>query len=223
MPIPKKITREVPKTAKERVYTELRSWIINGTLKPEEKLSDQEISQYFSVSRTPVREAIQLLSDQKLVDIYPGRETRVAPIDLKNAGSNYKIAGDLHAIALEFAYPKLTPETISELKKINTAFAQANRERNIEHAYSYDSAFHGIFINLADNYFLAEFLKILGSHIQRIENLYYNVVENYTDSPSEHEQIITALEHHDLPSAMNTMRYNWLHTLEIIDTHVVGK
>ena len=53
MPIPVKTPLEKQKTAKERIYILLREWIINGTLQPEEKISDQEISQYFSVSRTP--------------------------------------------------------------------------------------------------------------------------------------------------------------------------
>ena len=53
MPIPVKTPLEKQKTAKERIYIQLREWIINGTLQPEEKISDQEISQYFSVSRTP--------------------------------------------------------------------------------------------------------------------------------------------------------------------------
>ena len=73
MPIPVKTPLEKQKTAKERIYIQLREWIINGTLQPEEKISDQEISQYFSVSRTPAREAIQMLADQKLVEIYPGK------------------------------------------------------------------------------------------------------------------------------------------------------
>ena len=112
MPIPVKTPLEKQKTAKERIYTQLREWIINGTLEPGEKISDQEISQYFSVSRTPAREAIQMLSDQKLVEIYPGKSTCVSPIDLKEASSHYRMMAELHALAVEFAWPHLTPEYI---------------------------------------------------------------------------------------------------------------
>ena len=102
MPIPVKTPLEKQKTAKERIYIQLREWIINGTLQPEEKISDQEISQYFSVSRTPAREAIQMLADQKLVEIYPGKETRIAPVNLEEASSHYRMMAELHALAVEF-------------------------------------------------------------------------------------------------------------------------
>ena len=55
MPIPKQAPYEAPKSAKMRIYEALREWIIDGTLQPGEKILDSEISQYFSVSRTPVR------------------------------------------------------------------------------------------------------------------------------------------------------------------------
>ena len=53
MPIPKQVSYEAPKSAKMRIYEALREWIIDGTLQPGEKILDSEISQYFSVSRTP--------------------------------------------------------------------------------------------------------------------------------------------------------------------------
>lgn len=212
MPIPEKKSDRQPKTAKELVYTKVREWIINGTLQPQEKISDQEISQYFSVSRTPVREAIQMLSDQKLVDIYPGKETRVSPVNMEETISTYRIMAELHALALEFAFPKITQETLSQLRKIDQSFAAAAKKRNVEEAGMYDQRFHNTILNISDTYFIAEFSDILKSHIQRIENIYYK--ENDSISFETHENIITALEAHDLINAKEAMRNNWIHTFE---------
>lgn len=212
MPIPKKESDRQPKTAKELVYTKMREWIINGTLQPEEKISDQEIAQYFSVSRTPVREAIQMLADQKLVNIYPGRETRVSPLNMDEAIYTYGMMAELHVLALEFSYPKITRETIAELRKTDQSFYAAAEKHNVEEAAAYDQRFHGTFIQLSDHYFLAEFTHILASHIQRIENLYY--MQHASVSFESHEGIIAALEEHDLPKAKEAMRNNWIHTLE---------
>lgn len=217
MPIPQKAPESGPKTARERIYQELRQWIIDGTLKPDERISDQEISQYFSVSRTPVREAMQLLADQKLINIYPGRESRVSPIDFHNARTSYRIAAELHAMAVEFAYPKITESILNELKAINDSFFSAGEQNLVADEKHYDQQFHGIFLTLADNYFLTEFTMTLGSHIERIENLYYSIIKNYKNSVSEHAQIIASLEQKDIVAAKETMRYNWMHTLEILD------
>ncbi|MBS6644809.1 MAG: GntR family transcriptional regulator [Clostridiaceae bacterium] len=214
MPIPSKSLPEKPKTAKERVYSEVREWIINGTLQPDERISDQEISYYFSVSRTPVREAMQLLADQKLVTISPGKETRVAPINLKEAIQNYRIMAELQSLAVELTYPQITPQTIDELKRINKSFAIAVNTHDIENTQRFDDQFHDIFLKEVNSYFLTEFTKILKSHLQRIEILYYK--EKDLISSQTHEEIIAALEHQDLKKAKEAMRNNWLYTLEKI-------
>ena len=67
MPIPVKQQAEERLTAKALVYKTLREWITDGTLQPGEQIYDQEIAKYFNVSRTPVREAMQLLADQKQI------------------------------------------------------------------------------------------------------------------------------------------------------------
>ena len=214
MPIPVKTPLEKQKTAKERIYTQLREWIINGTLEPGEKISDQEISQYFSVSRTPAREAIQMLSDQKLVEIYPGKSTCVSPIDLKEASSHYRMIAELHALAVEFAWPHLTPEYIRILEECDQLFTAAVHAKNIAEARRFDSQFHQHFLTLADNHFLTEFTEILSSHIQRIENIYFQHLDITTFE--SHEKILDALRSCDLDSAKNAVRENWLHTLQEI-------
>ncbi|MCD8121176.1 MAG: GntR family transcriptional regulator [Clostridiales bacterium] len=217
MPIPQKPLEETPKTAKERVYIELRKWIVEGTLKPEEKISDQEISQYFEVSRTPVREAVQMLADQKLVNVYPGKETRVAPIDLDGAFSIYKIMAELHALAVEFSYPGITPQVIENLKKINERFAGATKKKDVRNSSIYDQEFHQTFLKLADNHFLTEFEDTLENHIRRIENLFYScITDDDSNSVEEHQRIIAALEESNLASAKEYMRENWLSTLNVL-------
>ena len=218
MPIPQKPAKEPPKTAKERVYTELRTWIIDGTLKPEERISDQEISRYFSVSRTPVREALQLLSEQRLVDIYPGRETKVSLINLESINSIYRIAAELHALALEFAWPKITPEIIDELKKYSDGFSHSVELKDNPEASRYDQLFHSVFIRLADDHFLREFIKSLEGHILRVQlnsSLRFNLVGKNQLSCREHEEIIAALENQDLTAAKDAMRRNWISTIEL--------
>ncbi len=64
MPVPSQKKSIERLSAKERIYQTIRDWIIEGVLEPNEKLSDIELSEYFAVSRTPVREAFQLLEAQ---------------------------------------------------------------------------------------------------------------------------------------------------------------
>lgn len=216
MPIPSK-PFEVPKlTARERVYMTLRDWITDGTLKPDEKISDLEISKYFSVSRTPVREAMQLLSDQKLIEIFPGKESRVTTIDSKNIVQVYMMLSELHGMAVQFSYPKIDNEIIQELEGINEEFRCASQEFNLENIRINDKKFHDVFVKLAENDFLTNFTELLYIHVLRIENLYYTRQKDYMISADEHIKIVDALKVNDLDAAVISMKYNWTHTADVI-------
>ena len=217
MPIPQKKIAEAPKSAKLRIYEELKKWIIDGTLQPGEKIYDSEIAQFFSVSRTPVREAIQLLADQKLIEVFPGKESRVSEIDLEDAGQSYQILAAFHSLAIEFAYPKITQETIEQLKQTNEKLSAAIYEGSQKSAIRYDQEFHDILLNLAANEFLISFSNTLESHIARIENLYYDKLPKQNDSAEGHEAIIKALENKDLNSAKAAVSQNWLHVLDALN------
>lgn len=214
MPIPLKNKEEKPRTAKERVYTAVREWIIDGTLQPGEQIIDQEIAEYFSVSRTPVREAIQMLADQKLVEIQPGKATRVTDISLEEAMSNYRVAAELSALALEMAYPHISDTVLDELLHIDHDFDIAGRSRNVKAAVALDEQFNHRIFELAGNYFLGEFARILESHSQRVENIYFS--QNDEMNFQSHQGILAALKRKDLPAAKEAMRRNWMHTVELL-------
>lgn len=214
MPIPPKKQEEKPRTAKERVYITVREWIIDGTLQPGEQIIDQDIAAYFSVSRTPVREAIQMLADQKLVEIHPGKATRVTAVSLEEAMSNYRVTAALSALALEMAYPKIDDTILLELLRIDRDFDVAGRSRNVKAAIALDEQFHHRIFELAGNYFLSEFARILESHSQRVENIYFS--QNDELNFQSHEDILAALMRKDLPGAQEAMRHNWMHTVELL-------
>lgn len=212
MPIPSKAPEEKPKTARERVYEEVREWIVSGILRPGEKISDQEISKYFSVSRTPVREAIQMLADHRLVDIRPGRETRVSEVDIEQVAPDYRIMAELNALILEFAYPAIDGRILDELREIDAAFTAAAVTKDFRNASLLDGRFHNILTELADDHFLSEFTATLSDHIQRIENIFYQ--NSDAVAFESHSEIIDALEAKDLERAKEAMRRNWMRTLE---------
>lgn len=175
-----------------------------------------EIAEYFSVSRTPVREAMQLLADQKLIEIFPGKESRVSAIDWENAGQVYIMLSELQAVAMQFAFPKLSNDIIERLEKINNEMEKALQNDYVEVIRNCDNSFHDVILELSGNNFLINFNDILRNHVMRIENLYYSSQKKHISSVKEHEQIIEALKCGDLESAKEAMRKNWLHAMEVV-------
>lgn len=209
---------DAPKSAKIRVYETLRDWIIDGTLQPGEKIIDGELSSYFSVSRTPIREAIQLLADQKLLNVYPGRATRVSELDSVNISETYHMLAELNSMAVEFSYPHITEKNLENLRRINEHFDLTLGKHDFTRSRACDKEFHDTFVKLAANDFLADFIETLTCHIARLENLYFDQILNAKDSVNEHMQIVTALEEKDLEKAKKFMKLNWNHTADIFET-----
>jgi len=217
MPIPSVPFNEPKRSAKAKVYETLLDWIVDGTLQPGERLSDTEIAAYFSFSRTPVREALQLLADQRLVDIIPGRESRVAPIDFSQAASNYFLMGRLNAVALELCQEKLEEEHIRRLEELNGDMRRALRQGDYKAVRQGDREFHFLFFTLADNYFLLSAAQNLYTHCIRIENLYFSQANDFSESLDLHDRIIAALQEGDIQEAGELLTRNWTDTVERLE------
>ena len=216
MPIPVKQQTEERLTAKALVYKTLREWITDGTLQPGEQIYDQEIAKYFNVSRTPVREAMQLLADQKLLEIEPGKQSRVAKFDYDEIEKSYVLLAELHALALQFAWDALTAEDVAEMERVNEALKNRRNSADLRKAQTLDKEFHNVIIRKAGNDFLLSFTDILNIQVLRIENLYFEEEDNYENSWRVHEKILQAIRAKDRAAACGAMRENWLRTISLM-------
>lgn len=82
-------TPQVRLSAKEKAFHQLQRWIVDGTLEPGEKVTDADLAEALGVSRTPVREALQLLESQGFVEMKPGKETKITLIHPDDALAVY--------------------------------------------------------------------------------------------------------------------------------------
>lgn len=210
MPIP--INDVIPenKTAKERVYEVLRKWIIEGQLVPEEKIVDSEIASYFNVSRTPVREAIQLLEQQKLVLSYPGKSTIVTEINKDDINQWYIPMLNLQKLAIEMAVEKITALNIKKLTRLNDIFCEKinSHAPAIELLYA-DKEFHDAILEVAGNTYIIDFCETLWIHTMRLEYAFFKDTNTLDESIIHHNDMINALTLKDELSAGIAMEKNW--------------
>jgi len=75
----------------DQVMTELRRSILSGALAPGQEFSLRELAEMLQVSIIPVREALRSLESQGLVQMRPGRSAFVAPLDLDELRSIYRL------------------------------------------------------------------------------------------------------------------------------------
>ncbi|RFU70675.1 GntR family transcriptional regulator [Peribacillus saganii] len=211
MPIPKDSKLQKRMSAKERALEQLRIWIIDGTIEPGEKLYDGEIAESIGISRTPVREALQILQHEGFVIMQPGKATIVSSIEKEDVLKIYPPHAALHSLAAEEAAGKITSEQIEKLNKINREYDSALHQNDSVAAMELDEKFHDLILTISDNPFILDFCSILQLHIRRFKYIFLNQhMEGKNDSINEHQIIIQAFSGKNPKLASEIMKQNWL-------------
>jgi len=102
--------------------------IVSGELVPGSVLRQEQLSERFGVSRTPVREALRRLAALGLVSFEPNRGVRVRTISHDDLREAFLVRAELEALVTEEAARKMTPEALDELEECEKRFARLTRE-----------------------------------------------------------------------------------------------
>ena len=212
MPVPANHSKPVRQSAKESAFNQIQQWIIEGTLLPGVKRNVSEIAESLGVSRTPVRESLQLLEVQGFVKMFPGKATQVTEIKRDAINDLLPPLAALQALSAELAIEHLTEEHVSQLKQINDQFAQTIQSKNEYAALKVDEEFHQVIVDIARNPYIHNVLESLQAHVRR--HFFYNSIVLEEKSIEEHDQIIEAMRKGNKEKASATMKENWLRTLK---------
>lgn len=215
IPIPKNFVSPVRMSAKERAFSQIQRWIIDGTLQPGEKIIDAELAESLAVSRTPIREAFQLLEAQGLVSMHPGKETKVTEIERGDILNMYSTMAALQSLAAETTAAVITPEQIKRLRAINLDFADCIRGDDAYLAMEVDEQFHNLIVELSRNPYVSSFSASLQIHIRRFKYVFLKqpIAETQT-SVDEHAAIIEAFEQRDGKRAQEIMKRNFIRPMQ---------
>ena len=197
------------KSARQFVYERLVGWILDGTLAPGEQIAIDELTEFLGVSRTPVREALQMAEQQLLVDVLPGRLTRVCQA---SPDSWEDVAGPLSAmevLAAERAAPLITRMQLARLSAVNDAIADSTAKGYHDQSDMLDDEFHAIIVESSGYRIIVGAIATLKLHRRRLVRLFFRELGPNLDSAAQHEAIIIALEHGDGEAAGRAVAANW--------------
>jgi DNA-binding GntR family transcriptional regulator len=108
---------------RESVLSRLTSAILDGTLAPGTRLRDEDLTEWLGVSRAPIREAIDRLSDLGLVELSPKRFTRVARISPRLYVDSAAVWAALVARGLRRGILRFPADRIADLEAMNAELA----------------------------------------------------------------------------------------------------
>jgi DNA-binding GntR family transcriptional regulator len=125
------------------IYELIREDIIEGRLKPNERLVVADLAQRHGTSTNPVREALQLLRGEGLVIMAPNRGARVRPIDQDFVRDIYEIGVLIEAALTRWFVSMATLEDIAELERLQALIEENDFADPFLHS-ELDTAFHTV-------------------------------------------------------------------------------
>lgn len=184
---------------KDRVYDTLKLEIIIGRFKPGDRLSIMELSNKLNISAAPVREALNLLSKEGLVELHPHRQAIVTAGSYKE----YAISADLRKMLEPYA-AKMSVGVVPQ-NRIDMVREQLNavleNPSDMEAYIASDIALHELLYLYAGSRLLIEVLEMIKAHNMRYRYLREREGEEQTItciiSTHEHLKILEALQSRD--------------------------
>ncbi|MDA8235801.1 MAG: GntR family transcriptional regulator [Clostridia bacterium] len=194
------------KPLREIVFESLREAIINGNLKPGERMMEIQLAEEMGVSRTPVREAIRKLELEGFVVMVPRKGAYVAGISIKDIADVFEIRAALESLAAGLAAERITEEELESLERSLVKVAEATEANDLESIINMDTDFHEILYKASRNERLVQIISNLREQIQRFRTASLAHPGRMKFALDEHKQIVEAISQRDVEGARNLAR-----------------
>src|SRR6184192_2027196 len=126
------------------VHEHLRQRILDGTIPPGTILSQVQLAQQLGVSRTPLREVLRLLQEERLVRAEHNHRVRVADINIEELESLYASRIMLESLALALTVPRLSQGELDALAQVLDEMAVANTRHDTDAWEQGNRRFHAL-------------------------------------------------------------------------------
>jgi DNA-binding GntR family transcriptional regulator len=175
------------------VYESLKESILNGSLKPGEKLMESRIAEDLGVSRTPVREAIRKLEKEKYVKMIPRKGAYVEDLTMEDILEVLEIRIVLEGLASKLAARNISDEMKDRIRENMKNFDSASSELDRKELISLDEKFHHIIYQSSGNHKLNEIVRELQDQFQRFRLSYFSELSSYMKLANSHNKLYQAI------------------------------
>lgn len=197
------MNQDVPKAQRraDSIRETLEQLIITGEFSDGDRLDETRLSERFSVSRTPFREALQMLAASGLLELIPRRGAYVRHPGIVELVQMFEVMAELEGMCGRLAARRLTNDDLAALKKAATACETALETGDADAYYRENEDFHNLLYAASGNGFLASEARRLQKRLQPFRRMQLHVRGRMKQSMAEHRKILVALELGDAAAA----------------------
>jgi DNA-binding GntR family transcriptional regulator len=194
MSIQSVITR---RTLHDEIITLLRTMIFEGDLRPGSRISEQRLCARFGVSRTPLREALKVLSAEGLVRLLPNKGASVTRVTKEEVEEIIPVLGTLEAFAGELACARIDDAGLARIRALHREIVehyQCGDERSYREV---NRTFHETIFAIAGSKILNETYDMLQIRLKSLMFVTTKAPPRWAEAVDDHERMMEALEAQD--------------------------
>src|SRR6056297_877527 len=203
-------------TLAEQIANRLRRNILRGKLLPGMAVKERDIAADMGVSRTPIREAIRILSKEGLVELRPSRSPIVAVSDFSEVADQTEVLIALEKLSAELACKNASEAEIENLAAITQYMSDHFNTTDALDMFEIDMSFHSAIAAASGNKALAE---THGTFLRRLWRARYMAARQRRNRErvlNQHTRILDALRARNSDEAREAIGNHLWHLAEDI-------
>lgn len=201
-------------TQSELAYNTIAQLILKGKLSPGQPMNEVDLCRLTGTSRTPVREAINRLSQEKIVKIIPRKGAFVTKLDYEDIREIFQLREAIEGMAARLACGKVDIEKLNDIEsRCHTLLTEPEPERMVDHIRLNDEL-HSYILDSCGNKRFKEMIDQFTTVLHIEMNITVHLKDIVEHSCEEHTKIIEALKNRDEDTAEKEMR---LHVSEVYE------
>jgi DNA-binding GntR family transcriptional regulator len=186
---------------RELVFDALRNAILDGVIKPGERLLENQLAEELGVSRTPVREAIRKLELEGFAVILPRKGAYVSEISFKDVREVYEIRAALEALASGLAAERVMDNEVEEMERRLIAESANLENEDNSLTVEADVDLHELIYKATRNEKLISLISNLKEQVYRLRSTSITLPGRKKRSLDEHKRIVEAIAEHNIKLA----------------------
>ena len=201
---------------KEQAYEYIRTNILNGTFGSGYRIVIDNVTKELNLSSISVREAIQQLEAENLIEVVPYSGAVVKMVDAKDYEETQILLAILDGAATAMASEHLTQEDFQRLEQLNSAMVLALDELQLEEFGELNTEFHKMIYHRCGNGYLIDTLANVWQRMVQIRKSIYTLVPyRGKESIDEHATLIEMFKAHE--PAEKIEKFSRKHKMEMLE------
>jgi len=191
------MTKIEHRTLNDRAYDEIRKGLISGSFRPGQVLVIRTLAETYGISTTPVREALQRLVAERLLQMLPNRSIAVPHLSVEKFTELVRIRSALEGMAGELATAHIRKTHLQRLDKLIKDADQAIAAKDGHTYVAINQKFHFLIYDNAASPLLLQMIQDLWSQVGPFFNRLFDDDTYVPKANDEHREICAALEKGD--------------------------